>query len=167
MKFYEDQWHLLKLTPKKEVLFIIGDWDAKAISQEMPRIIGKFGFRVQHKTGQNANKILSREHTGHRKHPFQPHKRWLYTWISPNGQNQNKIDYIISSQRQRTPIWSAQTRPGADSDSDHQFLTAKFRFKLKNVGRTTRPFRHDLNQIPHDYAVEVMNRFKGSDLDSA
>ena len=61
-----------------------------------------------------------------------------------------------------------KTRPGADYDSDHHFLTAKFRFKLKKVGKTTRPFRHDLNQIPHDYAVEVINRFKGSELiDSA
>ena len=61
-----------------------------------------------------------------------------------------------------------KTRPGADYDSDHHFLTAKFRFKLKKVGKTTRPFRHDLNQIPHDYAVEVINRFKGSErIDSA
>ena len=57
-----------------------------------------------------------------------------------------------------------KTRPGADCGSDHELLIAKFRFKLKKVGKTTRPFRYDLNQIPYDYTVEVRNRFKGLDL---
>ena len=56
---------------------------------------------------------------------------------------------------------SAKTRSGADCGSDHELLIAKFRLKLKNVGKTTRPFRYDLNQIPYDYTVEVRNRFKG------
>ena len=59
---------------------------------------------------------------------------------------------------------SAKTRPGADHGSDHELLIAKFRLKLKRVGKTTRPFRYDLNQIPYDYIVEVRNRFKGLDL---
>ena len=58
-------------------------------------------------------------------------------------------------------IQSAKTRPGADCGSDHELLIAKFRLKLKKVGKTTRPFRYDLNQIPYDYTVEVRNRFKG------
>ena len=61
---------------------------------------------------------------------------------------------------------SAKTRPGADSDhrSDHELLIAKFRLKLKKVGKTTRPFRYDLKQIPYDYTIDVTNRFKGLDL---
>ena len=59
---------------------------------------------------------------------------------------------------------SAKTRLGADCGSDHELLIAKFRLKLKKVGKTTRPFRYDLNQIPYDYTVEVKNRFKGLDL---
>ena len=59
---------------------------------------------------------------------------------------------------------SAKTRPGADCGSGHELLIAKFRPKLKKVGKTTRPFRYDLNQIPYDYTVEVTNRFKGVDL---
>ena len=55
-------------------------------------------------------------------------------------------------------------RPGADCGSDHELLIAKFRLKLKKVGKTTRPFRYDLNQIPYDYTVKVRNRFKGLDL---
>ena len=58
----------------------------------------------------------------------------------------------------------SKTRPGADCGSDHELLIAKFRIKLKKVGKTTRPFRYDLNQIPYDYTVEVRNRFKGLDL---
>ena len=58
---------------------------------------------------------------------------------------------------------SAKTRPGADGGSDHELLIAKFRLKLKKVGKTTRPFRYELNQIPYDYTVEVTNRFKGLD----
>ena len=61
-------------------------------------------------------------------------------------------------------IQSAKTRPGADCGSDHELLIAKFRLKLKKVGKTTRLFRYDLNQIPYDYTVEVRNRFKGLDL---
>ena len=66
--------------------------------------------------------------------------------------------------RWRSSIQSAKTRLGADCGSDHELLIAKFRLKLKKVGKTTRPFRYHLNQIPYDYTVEVRNRFKGLDL---
>ena len=95
---------------------------------------------------------------------FQQHKRRLYTWTSPDGQHRNQIDYILCSQRWRSSIQSTKTRPGADRGSDHELLITKFRLKLKKVGKTTRPSRCDLNQIPYDYTVEVRNRFKGLDL---
>ena len=68
------------------------------------------------------------------------------------------------SQRWKISIQSAKTKRGADCGSDHELLIAKFRLKLKEVGKTTRPFRYDLNQIPYDYTVEVRNIFKGLDL---
>ena len=77
---------------------------------------------------------------------------------------QNLIDYILCSQRWRSSIQSAKTRLGVDCGSGHELLIAKFRLKLKKVGKTTRPFRYDLNQIPYDYTVEVTNRLKGLDL---
>ena len=83
--------------------------------------------------------------------------------VSPDGQHQHQIDYILCSQRWRSSIQSAKTRPGAYG-LDHELLNAKFRFKLKKVGKTTRLFRYDINQIPYDYTVEVRNRFKGLDL---
>ena len=74
------------------------------------------------------------------------------------------MHYILCSWRWRSSIELAKTRPGTDSGSDHQFLTAKFKFKLKKVGKTTRPLSSDLSQIPYDYTVEVTNRFKRVDL---
>ena len=71
---------------------------------------------------------------------------------------------ILCSQRWRSSIQSAKRRPGADCDSDHEFLIAKFRLKLKKVGKTTRPFRYDLNQFPYCYTLKVKNRFKGLGL---
>ena len=87
-----------------------------------------------------------------------------YTWTSPDGQHRNHGDYILCSQRWRTFIQSAKIILEADCGSDHELLLAKFRLKLEKVGKTTRPFRYDLNQIPYDYTVEVRNRFKGLDL---
>ena len=69
---------------------------------------------------------------------------------------------IFFAAKAREALYNQQkTRPGADSGSDHELLIAKFRLQLKKVGKTTRPFRYDLNQIPYDYAVEGRNRFKG------
>ena len=71
---------------------------------------------------------------------------------------------ILCSQRWRSSIQSAKTRLGADCSTDHELLIAKFRLKLKKVGKTTRPLRYDLNHTPYDYTVKVINRFKGLDL---
>ena len=78
---------------------------------------------------------------------FQQYKRRLYTWTSPGGEYQNQIDYIHCSQRWRSSTQSAKTRVGADCGSDQELLIARFRLKLKKVGKTTRPFRQDLNKI--------------------
>ena len=86
---------------------------------------------------------------------FQQHKRKRYTWTSPDGQHRNQTHYILCSQRWRSFIQSAKTRPGADCSSDHELLIAKFRLQLKKVGKTTRTFRYDLNQFPYYYTVEV------------
>ena len=78
--------------------------------------------------------------------------------------NTEQIDYILCSQIWRSSIQSAKTRQGVDCDSDHELFIAKFRLKLKNVGKTTKPFRCVLNHIPYDYTVEVTDIFKGLDL---
>ena len=147
-QFYEDLQDLLELTPPKDVLFIIGDWNAKVVSQETPGATGKFGLGVQNEAGQRLTEFCQENALVIANTPFQQHKRRLYTWTSPDGQHQNQVDYMLCSQRWRSSIQSAKTRLGADCGSDHELLTAKFRPKLKKVGKTTRPFRYDLNQIP-------------------
>ena len=82
----------------------------------------------------------------------------------PSGQHQNQTDCILCSQRWKTSIQSVKTRLGADCSSDHELLIAKFRLKLKKVGKTIRSFRYDLNQIHYDYTVEMTNRVKGLDV---
>ena len=126
--------------------------------------MGKFGFGVWNEAGQRLTELCQDNALVIASTLFQWHKRRLYTWTSPDGQYWNQIDYILCSQRWRSSTQSVKTRPGADCGSDHELLIAKFRIKLKKVGKTVRPFRHDLNHIAYDYTVEVTNRLKGLDL---
>ena len=158
--FYEDLQDRLELTPQKDVLFIIGDWNAKVGSQEIPGITGKFGLGVQNEAGQRLIEFCQENALVIANTLFQQHKRRLYTWASSDGQQGNQID-ILYSQRWKSSIQSTIKKTRS---SDHELLIAKLRLKLKKVGKTTRPFRYDLNQIPYDYTVEVRNRFKGLDL---
>ena len=134
-------------------------------SQEIPRVTGKFVLQVQNEAGQRLIIEFCQENTLVIANTlFQQHKVRLYTWTSPDGQYQNQIDYILCTQRWRSFIQSAKTRLEPDCGSNHELLIAYFRHKLKQVGKTTRPLRYDLNQILYDYTVEVTNRFKGLDL---
>ena len=142
--------------------------NAKVGSQEITRITGKFGLGVQKEARQRLT-VLPRERTGHSKHPLPttqektlhvditrwsiPKSDWLYS-LQPKME---KL-YIVSKNKTRSWLWT-----------DHELLIAKFRLKLKKVGKTTRPFRYDLNQIPYDYTVEETNKIQGirSDRQSA
>ena len=161
---YENLQDLLELTPKKDVVFFIGDWHVKVGSQETPGVTGKFGLGIWNEAGQRLIEFCQENALVIANTLFQQHKKRLYTWISPDGQHQNQIDYFLCSQRCRSSTQSAKTRLGDDPGSNHELLIAKFRLKLKKVGKTTRPFRYDLNEIHYDYTVEVRNRFKGLDL---
>ena len=156
LNFYEDLQDLLELTPPKDVLFIIGDWNAEGGSQETLWVTDKFGLRVRNEE-QRLTEFCQENTLVIANTFFQQHKRRLYTWASLDGQYWNQIDYILCSQRWRSSIQSTKAGQGADCGSDHELLIAKFRLKLKKVGKTTRPFRYDLNQIPYDYTVEVID----------
>ena len=130
-RFYEDLQDLWELTPKKDILFIIGDWNAKVGRQETPGVTGKFGLGVQNEAGQRLTEFFQENTLVIANTLFQQHKRRLYPWKPPDGQHWNQTDYILCSQRRRSCIQSAKTRPGADCGSDHELLIAKFRLKLK------------------------------------
>ena len=126
-------------------------------------VTGKFGLGMRNEAEQRRIEFCQENALVIANTLFQ-HKRRLYTWASPDGQHWNQIDYILYNQTCRSSRQSAKTRSGAHSGSDHQLLIAKFRLKLKKVWKTTRSFRYHLNQIPYDYTVEKMNRFKGLGL---
>ena len=113
-QFHEDLQDLLELTPKKDVLFIIGDWNAKVGSQETPGVTGKFDLGVQNKAGQRLIEFCQENALVIANTLFQQHKRKLYTWTSPDGRHRNQTDYTLCSQRWRSSIQSAKTRPGTD-----------------------------------------------------
>ena len=103
-QFYEDLQDLLELTPKKDVLFFIGDWNAKVGSQEIPGVTGKLGLGVQDEAGQRLIEFCQENILVIANTLFQQHKRRLYKWTLPDGQYQNQIDYILCSQRWRSSI---------------------------------------------------------------
>ena len=125
-RFYEDLQDLQELTLKKDVLFIIGEWNAKVGSQEMPGITGKFGLGVHNE---------ARECTGHSKHLLpKTQEKTLHMDITRLSTPKSDCLYSLC-QRWRCSIQSAKTRLGADCGSDHELLTAKFKLKLKKVGK--------------------------------
>ena len=98
-QFCEHLQDLLELTPKKDVFFIIGDWNAKVGSQETPAVTGKFGHGVQNEAGQRLIEFCQENVLVIANTLFQQHRRRLYTWTSPDGQHRNQIDYILCSRR--------------------------------------------------------------------
>ena len=149
--FYEDLQDLLELTPQKDILFIIGDWNAKVGSQETPGVTGKFGLGVQNEARQRLIEFCQENALVIANTLFQQHKRRLYTWTSQDGQHRNQIDYILCSQNgealyiQQKQDWELTVA---------QIMNSLLRLKLKKVEKTTTPFRYDLIQIPYDYTVE-------------
>ena len=132
-------------------------------SQEIPGVTGKFILGVQNKAGQRLTEfcqenalVIANTFQQHKRQPSHRHHQMVNTEI--------RLIIFFCSWRWRSSIQSAEIGPTADCDSDHELLIAKLKLKLNKVGRTTRPFRYDLNQIPYDYMVEVMNRLKGLDL---
>ena len=104
-------------------------------SQETPGVTGKFGLGICNEAGQRLIEFCQENALVIANTLFQQHKRRLYTWTAPDGQHRNQIDYILCSQRCRNSMQSPKTRPGADCGSDHELLIAKFRLKLKKVGK--------------------------------
>ena len=106
------------------VLFNTGGWNAKIRIWEIRGVASKFGLGVQNEAGQRLTEFCEENALVIANTLLQQHKRRLYTWTSPDGQHRNQIDYILCSQRWRSSIQSAKTRPGADCGSDHELLIA-------------------------------------------
>ena len=146
-------------TTKKGVLFIIRDWNAKVGNQEIPRVTG---LGEQNETGQRLTEFCQENTLIIANTLFQQHKRRLSLHMDITRWSILKSDWLYFLQPNIEKLYTvSKIRPGADYGSDHEFLIAKFRLKLKKVGKSTRLFRYDLNQTPYNYTVVVRNWFKG------
>ena len=146
---------------KKDVLFIIGNWNAKVGSQEILGVIGKFGFGVQNDAGQRLTELCW-EHTSHNKHLPTTQEKTVHMDIT--GWSTLKSEWLYSLQPKMEQLYTvSKNKTDCWLWLRSWILIVKFRLKLKKVSKTTRPFRYDLNQIPYDYTVDVTNRFKGLD----
>ena len=111
-----------------------------------------------------TNRVLPRKCTGHSKYPLPTTQEKTLHMDITRWSTLKSDCCILCSQRWRSSIQSTKARPGADCGSDHELLITKFRLKLRKAGKTARPFRYDLNQIPYYCTVKVRNRFKGLGL---
>ena len=107
---------------KKRCPFQQGEWNSKVESKEITGVTDKFGLGVQNEAGHRLTEFCQGNALILANTLYQQHKRWLYTWTSPDGQYQNQIDYILCSQRWRSSIQSAKTRPESDCGSDMKAL---------------------------------------------
>ena len=124
--FYEDLQDLLELTPRKDVLFIIGDWNTKVVNQEIPGVTGKFGLGVQSEAEQRLIEFCQENILVIANTLFQQHKKRLHMDIT-RWSTRNQIYYILCSQMWRSSIQSTKTRPGDDCGSDHELLIQEFK----------------------------------------
>ena len=138
---------------KKDVLFIIGDWNAKVGSQEIPGVTDRFGLRVQNEEGQRLTELCKENALVIANTLLKQHKRRLYVWTLPDANTKIRLtiffaaedgEALYSQQKQDQRLTEAQIKNSLLQISH-----------LKKVRKTTRPFRYDLNQIPYDYTVEV------------
>ena len=132
---------------KKDVLFIIGNCNAKVGNQKYLEEQASLALEYKMQQGKGKQNSSKRIHWLY-KHPLPTTQEMTLHMDITRCQYWNQTDYILCSQRYRSSIQSAKTRPGADYGTDHELLIAKFRLKLKKAGKTTRPFRYDLNQTP-------------------
>ena len=141
--FYEDLQDLLELTPRRYPFHQRGLECKSRKSRVTWSNRQVWPWSTKWSKAKN-NGTLSREHAGYSKHPFPTTQEMTLS--------QNQINCVLCSQRWRSCIESAKTRPGADCGSDHQLLIAKFKVRLKKGEKITRPFKYDLDQIPYDYS---------------
>ena len=142
-------------TKKKDVLFIIGFWNAKVGSPEISGVPGKFGFRVQNEAGQRLIDFCEENTLVIADTCFQQHERRKYTWTSPDGQHRNQIDYVLCSWRWRSAIPSAKTRLGADCGSDQFSLVQSV---TQSCLTPCNPMNHSTPGLPvHHQLPEFMN----------
>ena len=138
----------------------MGDFNAKIGRGTEESVIGQFGLGERNEVGDKLAHFCSELTIGNTWYKLP--KRRLYTWVSPDQNIRNQIDFILCQLRWRNSLISAKTRPGVDSD--HQLLVGKLRIRLKKTKRDFLPVRCDMGHISNEFAVAVKNRFQALEL---
>ena len=158
--FYEQLQGVLDNVCRKDVIVIMGDWNAKiGKSVHKSDNIGPYGLGDRNERGDLLDDFCVANELVVSNTTFQQHPRRLYTWTSPGDRVRNQIDYILIGIRWRTTILVTNTRPSADCGSDHQLLVAKLKIKLRQKKIRSVPVRYDKETIPQEYMAAVTNRF--------
>ncbi|XP_072025376.1 craniofacial development protein 2-like [Amphiura filiformis] len=161
MEFHEMIQGTLDSIPKRDLLIVLGDWNAKiGKSSEESDIVGKHGLGTRNERGDILYDFCAINNLVIGNTLFEHHPRRLWTWSSPGDRTRNQIDYIMVQKRWRSTLQNVRTRPSADCGSDHQLLVVKLKLRLKAKKGSRPPIRYDVDNIPVQYAVEVKNKFE-------
>lgn len=163
--FYEQVDQAISSVPKKDVILLMGDFNAKVGSASDLDIVGTQGLGDRNGAGDRLVQLCAERNLCISNTFFKLHPRRLYTLTSPDGATRNQIVYFLCPKRWRNGIISVKTRPGADCGTDHQLLVANILVRLKSKKKVVIPTRYDTENIPASYSVETENRFKSLLLD--
>ena len=163
-EFYEKVQHVVDEIPRGDVLYVIGDWNAKVGQDETNGTTGRLGLGERNERGDQLVEFCSRNDLLIMNTFFKLHARRLYTWISPDQTTRNQIDYIICKTRWRISVRRVTTLPGAECGTDHNMLIEDVKIKLKRIKRAKQTPKYDVENIGLEFAVEVENRFNGIQL---
>ena len=157
--FYDALQKAIDITPKGDIMYVIGDWNAKVGKQKTAGFTGGFGLGTRNERGDTMVDFCSRNSLVVMNTMFKQHARRLYTWKSPDKITKNQIDYILCTGRWKISIKRVTTIPRADCGTDHNFLIAIVKIKFKQTKRNKTTPKYDLENIATNYTVEVKNRF--------
>ena len=163
-EFYEKVQHVVDEITRGDVLYVIGDWNAKVGQDETNGTTGIFGLGERNERGDQLVEFCSRNGFQILTTFFKLHARRLYTWRSPDQTTRNQIDYIICKTRWRSSVRRVTTLPGADCGTDHNLLIADVKIKLRRINRAKQTLSYDVENIGLEFPVEVKNRFNGLQL---
>ena len=163
--FYRQLESTVNAVSSKDLLLILGDFNAKVGDMVEDGVTGTHGLGTRNEAGDTLVQFCHERRLCITNTYYQLPKRRKYTWTSPDTKTRNQIDYILSQKRWRNAITSVKTLPGADCGSDHELLVANLKIRLKKQKTATLPPRYDLHNTPEAYAVEVKNKFQALELD--
>ena len=164
-QFYAEVGEAITRAPRGDVLYILGDFNAKIGAGMVTDIVGKYGLGERNEAGNRLIQFCQEHRMRVTNTWFEQPRRRLYTWTSPGGQYRNQIDYILCQQRWKSSVHAVKTFPGADCGTDHELLGAKIKVKFCRVKRPPVVKKCDIDKIGSTYATEVTKCFETLALD--